>query len=248
MTVVRGPVALVTGAASGIGAATAARLLADGASVVLADVDADAGERTTATLRQQGMAASFVGADVARAEDWRALREATVGRHGRLDIVVNNAFALTIGATHELTDAQWDRQLAVNLTAVRHSVRTFILDLSETGGCMVNVSSVHATFGFRHHAGYDATKGAILALTRALAVEYGPKVRVNAVVPGPIDTGVWTSDVARQRAARATVMQRMGDAADVAAAIAFLSSDDASYITGAALTVDGGWSIVKDSP
>ena len=120
-------------------------------------------------------------------------------------------------------------------------------DLLERHGAMVNVSSVHAHVGFDGHAGYDASKGGMTALTRELAVEFGPHVRVNAVLPGPIITGIWDDidEAGRAESAAMTTLARNGEPEEVAAAIAFLASDDASYVSGIELAVDGGWSVTK---
>jgi NAD(P)-dependent dehydrogenase (short-subunit alcohol dehydrogenase family) len=149
--------------------------------------------------------------------------------------------------TTELTPEDWRRMLDVNLGQVYLSVRECMPDLVERSGAMVNVSSVHAHVGFDAHAGYDATKGAMTAFTRQLAVEFGPRVRVNSVLPGPIITGIWdgTDEATRAESAGMTTLARNGQPEEVAAAICFLLSDDASYMSGSEVTVDGGWSITK---
>jgi NAD(P)-dependent dehydrogenase (short-subunit alcohol dehydrogenase family) len=234
-------VAIVTGGASGIGAATAKRLAAEGAMVVIADV-AD-------PPREQGSASiAFQHCDVASLADWQALASETVRRFGRIDVVHNNAYTVVIGPTHELAEEDWDRQIDVCLKQVFLSVKTCMPRLLETGGAMVNTSSVHALIGYQGYAAYDAAKGGMCSLTRQLAAEYGPRVRVNAVLPGAIATPAWDDlpESARQSAAERAPAKRLGSPEEVAAAVCFLASDDAAFITGASLVVDGGWTITKE--
>ncbi|MGW4244116.1 SDR family NAD(P)-dependent oxidoreductase [Nocardia sp. NPDC004722] len=243
-------VAVVTGAASGIGAATAWRLAAEGATVVIADIDETAGREVADKIRATGAHAEYRWCDVAREDSWEALRERVHDRFGPVDFLCSNASRQAIIPAHELSRQQWDDGLAVNLTPLFLGLRTFIGDLRARRGNVVAVSSVHAQFGLPGYPVYAAAKGGLTALVRQLAVEYGQdRVRVNAVLPGPILTPVWDDVDAegRQLSARATVLDRLGAPEEVAAAIAFLASDDASFITGANLVVDGGWSVRKES-
>lgn len=244
-----GATAVVTGAATGIGAASARRLAAEGARVVLADIDDSSGRELAKGICEAGHDATFVHCDVANAADWARLGDHVDALGGRLDVLHSNAYMEVAGAVHELTEADWDRQLAVSLKGAYLGVGSFVERLTEANGSIVLTSSVHARFGMRGRPAYAAAKGGLSALTRQLAVEYGPLVRVNAVVPGPVLTRAWDPIGAdeRQRAAMATVLGRLGDPAEVAAAVAFLASTESSYITGIELVVDGGWSIVKDS-
>ncbi|AYF79573.1 SDR family oxidoreductase [Nocardia yunnanensis] len=243
-------VAVVTGAASGIGAATAQRLAAEGAAVVIADIDAAGGADVAAKIRATGARAEFRQCDVTSEQSWTELRAWATARWGPVDVLCSNASCQAVVPAHELSRQQWDDGLAVNLTPLFLGVRTFIDDLRARRGNVVAVSSVHAQFGLPGYPVYAAAKGGLTSLVRQLAVEYGAdRVRVNAVLPGPILTPVWNDvdDEGRQLSARATVLDRLGAPEEVAAAIAFLASDDASFITGTNLVVDGGWSVRKES-
>ncbi|MEU6082566.1 SDR family NAD(P)-dependent oxidoreductase [Streptomyces sp. NPDC047108] len=243
-----GRVAVVTGGASGIGAATAARLADEGAAVVVTDVAAERGEGVAEALRAHGARAAFVAADVADEDDWRRVIGAAHAL-GPVGVLVGNAFVDDVTPAHRTSRASWDRQLAVNLTAGFLGVRAVLPDLRERGGAVVLTSSVHAHHGIPGHPAYAAAKGGLLSLCSQLAVEYGPEVRVNAVLPGPVLTAAWdgVGDEDRRRSVAGTAARRFGTPEEVAAAIAFLASDEASYITGASLVVDGGWSVVKAS-
>ncbi|MFD8976904.1 MULTISPECIES: SDR family NAD(P)-dependent oxidoreductase [Streptomyces] len=244
-----GQTAVVTGAASGIGAACAARFAAEGAAVLVSDIADEAGEAVAAAIRADGGRAAYVRCDVSSEEDWNALREEAHTRFGPVGILHSNAFTHTPAAVHELPVALWDREMAVNLRALYLATRTFLDDLRAERGSVVATSSVHADFGLPGYPAYAAAKGGLCALVRQLAVEYGPDVRFNSVLPGPILTDVWNDvdEEGRRMSAAATALARLGRPEEVASAVAFLASADAAYITGTNLVVDGGWTVKKDS-
>ncbi|GGX76729.1 SDR family NAD(P)-dependent oxidoreductase [Streptomyces fructofermentans] len=243
-----GRTAVVTGAASGIGAATAVRLAEEGAAVVIADIGEKAGEETAARITGAGGLARFVAADVADEDDWTRI-VAAAHDFGPVDVLVSNAYTVEVAPAHTMSLPSWRRQLDVNLTGGFLGFRAVLPDLRDRSGAVVLTSSVHAHRGIPGHPAYAASKGALLSLCGQLAVEYGPAVRVNAVVPGPILTAAWdrVAPQDRERSVAETAARRFGTPEEVAGAIAFLSSDDASYITGTSLVVDGGWSVVKAS-
>jgi meso-butanediol dehydrogenase/(S,S)-butanediol dehydrogenase/diacetyl reductase len=240
-----GRVAAVTGGANGIGRATAERLAAEGAAVVVADVDA-AGEDVVAALARTGARATFVRTDVTRDDDLRAMIAAATDGFGGLDVLVNDAGVGTFVPFAALTPEEWDRVHAVNLRAVFRACQLALPALRARRGNVVNVASQSGLVGQAMNEAYCASKGGVVLFTRSLAREVGPEgVRVNCVCPGGVDTALLrgflaTAHATAQQVAQQVPVRRVAEPAEVAAVVAFLASDDASYVTGIALPVDGG--------
>ena len=242
-----GRVALVTGAGSGIGAATAHRLANEGAIVVLTDIN-DAGcERVTAQLADQGAEVLALHHDVARVEDWQSVLDTTIERFGRLDILVNNAGMGDILDIEQTTIEDWDRTIAIDQTSIFLGMKLAAEHLKKSGhGSVINISSIFGiTGGFGTSPAYHAAKGAVRTLTKNVALLWAQQgVRVNSIHPGFIDTPIL--DAVRgtdfeQVMLQMTPMGRLGRPEEIAAAVAYLASDDASFITGCELAVDGGF-------
>jgi NAD(P)-dependent dehydrogenase (short-subunit alcohol dehydrogenase family) len=241
-----GLIALVTGAASGIGHAIAELYAAEGAHVYVTDIDAAAAERAAGEIVGSGGAATALEADVSKREEIAAMFRAVAGAHGRLDVLVNNAGLNVRSDFRHLADADWQKIREVNLDAVVLIARDGFALLRASGrGSLINIASVLAHRGLRQLTAYSTTKGAIVALTRGLAVEYAPhNIRVNALSPGFVETALTARALRnpgiRRALIEATPLRRFGLPAEIAKAALFLGSEESSYITGADLAVDGG--------
>jgi NAD(P)-dependent dehydrogenase (short-subunit alcohol dehydrogenase family) len=250
-----GKVAAVTGGASGIGEATVRRFVAEGASVAFCDRDGERGQRVAAELEAAGAKVAFTPADVGTEAACLAFVNGAAQKFGRLDILVNNAGIRKYEKIDEASAASWSEILNVNLMSYAFCAKAAVPLMRrnqgrDRGGAIVNVASVRSVVAGGGNLQYDTTKAAIAGLTRALAADHSPEgIRVNAVGPGPIFTPFHQRRIEaagesveqyNAKAAQGTMLKRPGRAEEVAAAILFLASDDASYVTGALLFVDGG--------
>lgn len=249
-----GKVALVTGAAGGIGAATVARLRADGAQVVATDTDADALEHAATERWPTDGSVWTEAADLADRAQRDRLIPATVSRFGRVDVVVNNAaYHGTRAPLFELDEDDWDRVLAINLNATLALSRAGAREMAPRGsGSIMTITSLHERLPVPSYAAYGTSKGGLASLTRALAVELSPLgIRVNAIQPAVIETDAFaasldpSADRGTQQPPPATLLGRGGAPEEIASVVAFLASDDASFITGVELPVDGGRGISR---
>ena len=247
-------VAVVTGAARGIGAAIARMFAAEGARLALLDLDGNELEQTAAPLRSDGHAVTTGIVDIADRPAVERAIAATLGGHGRIDILINNAGINVFADPLRTTDAEWRRCMAVNLEGAWHMTRAVLPDMVGRGkGSIVNIASTHAFSIIPGCFPYPVAKHGLIGLTRALAVEYAPAgIRINAVAPGYIETAKfedWLNEQDDPIAARARIehlipLRRIGRPEEVAAATLHLASDEAGFTTGSVLTMDGGRSVV----
>ncbi|MEV4504927.1 SDR family NAD(P)-dependent oxidoreductase [Streptomyces klenkii] len=241
-----GYVVLVTGAGRGIGAATARRLAAEGARVLVTDLDGGRADRAAARLRADGLAAGAYACDVGDRAAVEAAVAHAVERFGGLDVLVNNAYSFHSDPplVEDVTDETWSRDLDITLTGAFRCVRAAMPHLAaapDGRGAVVSIGSVNGEQDYGNHA-YSAAKAGLASLTRTLAGQCAPRgVRVNLVAPGTVRTPGWDDRPgALERAAGQYPLGRVGEPEDIAAAVAFLASRDASWITGVTLPVDGG--------
>ena len=241
-----GKVALITGGGSGMGKVASELFAAEGANVVLTDVNDEAGETTASSI---GERAFYVHADVSQEADARSMVAAAIERFGRLDVLYNNAGIMPLddGSVTDADGSIWDTVLAVNVKGVMYGCKFGIPAMLEHGGgSIINVASFVAWLGAAtSQTAYTASKGAVLAMTREIAVEYAREgIRCNALCPGPIETplllALLSDDAKKQRRFVHIPMGRLGHAEELAKAALFLASEDSSYMTGSSLIVDGG--------
>ncbi|MBU1274011.1 MAG: SDR family oxidoreductase [Proteobacteria bacterium] len=251
-------VVLVTGAAGGIGRAVALRLAREGARVAAQDIDKDGCRQTAQAVLDLGGQALAVWGDVSRESDAEAFTKAATDHFGGIDVLVNNA-GLDLSSPCEQTDlADWERALAVDLTgAFICSKHAHAWLKRSPAASVVNIASIHARNTQAHRTAYAAAKAGLLGFTKSLALEWGPEgIRVNAILPGYIQTDIWRlwleeendPQALLERLAKHHPLRRLGAPDDVAAAVAFLASTDAGFITGSTLVVDGGLTSMFATP
>jgi 3-oxoacyl-[acyl-carrier protein] reductase len=244
-----GRVALITGAASGQGRAAAQLFAAHGAAVVVVDINDDGARDTATRIEKDGGAAIAVNADVSRRVDCDAMIAAAISEYQRLDVLYNNAAIQMSGRLVETTEAMWDITVATNLTASMRACRAAIPHMLRGGyGSVINTSSTLGQQGSEGYAAYGAAKAGLIALTRQIAVEYGPTIRANVIAPGSIDTPRFRRVAERMddpaaflgMLERTIPLHRLGEPDDVAKLALFLASDASAYTSGAVIPCDGG--------
>jgi NAD(P)-dependent dehydrogenase (short-subunit alcohol dehydrogenase family) len=250
----RGKVALITGAASGQGRAAALLFAQHGACVVVADVNEAGAHETVALIEKEDGEALAAHIDVSRAADCNAMIAATIEAYMRLDVLYNNAAIQMSGRLVETTEAMWDITIATNLTAIFRACRAAIPHmLAGGGGSIINTSSTLGQQGSEGYAAYGAAKAGLIALTRQIAAEYGPQIRANVIAPGSIDTPRFRAVTERlddpeaflTMLRRTIPLKRLGEADDVAQLALFLASDMSAYTTGAVIPCDGGLAVYR---
>ena len=249
MSRLEGKVALITGAASGMGDAEARMLAEDGAMVVLADVQDEAGEAPARAIRKSGGSAEYLHLDVSDEAQWVETMAHIESRYGLLDVLVNNAgiYSGKSGLVADYSEEDWDAVVAVNATGVFLGTKHGSEAMKRTGagGSIINVSSIYGLVGAPMEAPYPASKGAVRSFTKAAAVQLAPEgIRVNSVHPGFIDTpqsaGLMNDPVERAKLVDRTPIGRIGTSQDIAWGVLYLASDESSYVTGAEFVIDGG--------
>lgn len=243
----QGKVAIISGAAHGMGAEEARLFAREGAKVVIADLLEEEGKQLEAEIKAAGGEAMFVRTDVTHEDDWERVVQATVARFGKLDILVNNAGLSSNSVADPLDTEGWRRIMEVNATGVFLGTKYAVPAMQkEGGGSIVNISSIMGFVGGETgHPAYHASKGAVRIFTKATAVRYGPDgIRANSVHPGfmpPMRSARLTDPAIRQEQVRQTPLGRIGKPIEVAYGVLFLASDEASFITGTELVIDGGF-------
>jgi len=250
----KGKVALITGAGSGIGRATAILFAQEGAKVSVVDSNPPGGLETVQFIKDRGGEALFIQADVSRGEEARGMVETTISTWGRLDILFNNAGISIVGSVETLTEEEWDRVIGVNLRGVFLGSKYAIPYMrKQGGGCIIHMSSANGIKPYPNRDAYSASKGAIIALTKGMALGFvKDNIRVNCLCPGTVETGILHGvasklypdfETARQAFMARQPMGRMGTPEEIAHAALYIASEEAAFMTGSALVIDGGMSL-----
>ena len=243
-------VAVVTGGANGIGEAYSVGMAKEGARVVIADLDQEAGERVVQEIKKAGGEGVFIKTDVSQKKDVENMVAETIKKYGKLDIIVNNAGILFTAPVEETTEEMWDKLLAVNVKGLFFCAQVAAKEMKKRKkGKIINISSIAAIGGQAGLCAYSATKGAVLTITRVFALELvSDNIQVNAILPGTTDTGMAKAAMADPEWTRQVTagipMGRLGKTRDLLGAVLYFASDDSDYCTGQTLIVDGGFSMV----
>jgi len=242
-----GKIALVTGAAMGMGRTHAETLAREGATVVLTDIDDATGEGTAEAIRQAGGSADYMHHNVASEEEWKSVIDTTVAKYGKINVLVNNAGILILKPVDQTETSEWDKIFDINVKGTFFGIKHVLPAMQKAGGgSIVNISSIYGLIGAPSAAAYEASKGAVRLLTKATAIDYAPhNIRVNSVHPGVIDTPM-TKDLladpdVKQAILGTTILDRPAQPQEISNAVLFLASDEASFMTGSEMVVDGGY-------
>lgn len=245
----RGKVTVITGGASGIGEASSSLFASEGSKVIIADIQEEKGEHLAHLIISRGGVATVVRCDVSDEEQVRSLINQTVSEHGKIDILFNNAGTILPKPLEDVAEAEWDRIFRINVKSMYLTMREASPYLKKSKGCIINMASMNGLSGQRHNAAYSATKGAVIALTKASAIDYAPYgVRVNAICPAGVMTPLMEQWFAQQNNPElfrkehdlSHMLGRTATPEEIARVALFLASEDASFITGTAFPVDGG--------
>lgn len=260
----QGRVAFISGGLRGIGLATAERFLAEGAEVVLSDLDAEDSATARETMERLGQAASYIAANVAQEADWERARDLVKERHGKCHVLVNNAGIDLTGPVETLSMEGWRRIMSINVDGVFLGTKHFVPMMAASGtdfrggSSIINVSSIMGIVGYSEVSAYNASKGAVRMFTKGIAIEFATKkmpIRANSIHPGFVMTPLLNAGFQRWvdagfaekpedlvgTMAATTPIGRLADPAEIASAAFFLASEDSSYMTGSEVVVDGGW-------
>jgi len=244
-------IALITGAAKGMGEADARLFASEGAALILTDIDKENLDRVAKDLAESGTKVLALRQDVSSEEDWIMVAREAKQTFGRVDILVNNAGIVKMEGIEATSREVWDKIIAVNQTGTWLGMKHIVPLMREAGGgSIVNINSVYGLIGSGTSAAYHASKGGMRVLSKTAAMEFAPyKIRVNTIFPGGVDTGIDTGQPSEQKQAQVEAflklipLGRMGRPLEIANAVLFLASDESSYTTGAELVIDGGWTV-----
>jgi|TARA_R110002096_G_scaffold395124_4_gene590455 cyclopentanol dehydrogenase len=248
---VHGKIVLVTGGAMGMGRTHSELLAEEGATIIVTDMNAVEGQATVDSIISNGGKAEFLPLNVTNKAEWKQVVDQVVAKHGRIDVLVNNAGILILTSLEETTEEQWDKTFDINVKGVFFGTQAVLPAMQKAGaGSIINISSIYGLVGAPMSAAYQATKGAVRLFTKATAVEYAPyNIRVNSVHPGVIDTPM-TKDLlhgdeeTRQAILGTTILNRAAQPKEVSYAVLHLASDDSSFMNGSEMVVDGGYTAV----